>query len=91
MIEPAYNLRGRAALITGANQGLGRSIASHYVRAGASVLLTARDNNRLQEVKAELQSQARSDQKVLARAGDVADRQSCDEIVKAALQELPAL
>ena len=35
------NLTGRSAVITGANQGLGRAIAEHYVRAGASVLLVA--------------------------------------------------
>ena len=36
-------LEGRAALITGANQGLGLAIARAYVAAGASVMLCARD------------------------------------------------
>ena len=35
--------QGRAALITGANQGLGLAIARAYVAAGASVVLCARD------------------------------------------------
>ena len=40
-------LQGRRAVITGANRGLGREIAAHYVKAGASVLLTARDGKLL--------------------------------------------
>nr|MBP7694320.1 SDR family NAD(P)-dependent oxidoreductase [Anaerolineales bacterium] len=40
-------LTGRAAVITGANQGLGLAIAQAYVRAGASVFLCARDAGRL--------------------------------------------
>ena len=36
------NLAGRSAIITGANQGLGRAIATSFVRSGASVLLVAR-------------------------------------------------
>ena len=36
-------LEGRTAIITGASQGLGLAIAEAYVRAGANVLLCARD------------------------------------------------
>ena len=36
-------LTGRAALVTGANRGLGLEIARAFVSAGASVMLCARD------------------------------------------------
>jgi len=47
-------LSGRSAIITGANRGLGCAIATAYVKAGASVLLVARDAPLLQSVQAEL-------------------------------------
>src|SRR6478672_840459 len=48
------NLTGRSAIITGANQGLGRAIATHFVQAGANVLLVARGEELLREAQAEL-------------------------------------
>ena len=47
-------LEGRAALITGANQGLGLAIARAYVNAGASVMLCARDAGMLERARAEV-------------------------------------
>ncbi|MBM4428652.1 MAG: SDR family NAD(P)-dependent oxidoreductase, partial [Chloroflexi bacterium] len=38
-----WSLEGRAAVITGANQGLGEAIARAYVEAGANLFLCARD------------------------------------------------
>jgi NAD(P)-dependent dehydrogenase (short-subunit alcohol dehydrogenase family) len=84
-----YNLSGRGAIITGANQGLGRAIAEHYVRAGASVLLTARDGRLLDEVRAQLHPLAHDDQKLLIHKSDVSDRRSCEEVVDRARRELP--
>jgi 3-oxoacyl-[acyl-carrier protein] reductase len=87
----SYDLSGRGAIITGANQGLGRAIAEHYVRAGASVLLTARDRALLEHVRDALQPLARAGQKVLIEPGDVSDRASCDAVVDRARRELPDL
>jgi NAD(P)-dependent dehydrogenase (short-subunit alcohol dehydrogenase family) len=86
-----YDLSGRAAVITGANQGLGRVIAEHFVRAGASVLLTARDRTLLEETREALVPLARVGQKVLIECGDVSNRESCDAVVNRAWRELPGL
>jgi NAD(P)-dependent dehydrogenase (short-subunit alcohol dehydrogenase family) len=48
------DLAGRSALITGANQGLGRAIATAFVQAGASVLLVARGEDLLRQTAEEL-------------------------------------
>jgi 3-oxoacyl-[acyl-carrier protein] reductase len=86
------NLTGRSALITGANQGLGRAIAEQYVRAGASVMLVARGEERLRQAGAELAQLApRADQCVLAFKADVADPDACAAAVAAALEHLPDL
>src|SRR5688572_3241801 len=71
------NLKDRRAIITGANRGLGREIAKHYVQAGASVLLTARDEKLLREVREELAPLANSGQRVDILSGDVADESHC--------------
>ena len=47
-------LQGKTALICGASQGLGRSIALELAGSGASCLLLARNEQRLQEVLSEL-------------------------------------
>lgn len=47
-------LQGKTALICGASQGLGRSIALELAQSGASCLLLARNEQRLQEILPEL-------------------------------------
>ena len=82
-------LQGRRAVITGANRGLGREIATHFVRAGASVLLTARDEALLREVADELKPQANApSQQVAILGGDVSDPAHCAEAAKL-LEALP--
>lgn len=85
------NLDGRSALITGASQGLGRAIAEHFVRAGASVLLTARSGEALQQARDELALLARPDQQVLALVADVGHPDDCHQSVSHAVSHLPNL
>jgi 3-oxoacyl-[acyl-carrier protein] reductase len=87
-MDSMMQLKGRRAIITGANRGLGREIAHHFVRAGASVLLTARDEKLLGEVAKELTPHAKSGQRVETLAGDVADESHCNEAA-AHLAKLP--
>lgn len=83
-------LVGRSAIITGANQGLGRAIAEHFVRAGASVLLTARGGELLNQTAAELAPLAtQPDQKILARVADVSSADDCRSVAEHAFAELP--
>ena len=43
-------LKGKVALVTGASRGIGAEIALGYARAGAHVVLTSRDEERMQAV-----------------------------------------
>ena len=43
MESPGKPLAGRSAVITGANQGLGRAIAEHFVRAGGAIMVRELD------------------------------------------------
>jgi 3-oxoacyl-[acyl-carrier protein] reductase len=65
-------LAGRVAVITGASQGLGETIAENFVLEGADVLLAARNREKLDSVSARLKAcRPSEDQVVLAMATDV--------------------
>ena len=97
MAMPASNgslpsLAGRGAIVTGANQGLGRAIATAFVQAGASVLLAARNEHLLGQVQEELARLAvQPGQRVRCARGDVASPESCAAIVRQARESLPEL
>ena len=44
-------VRGKRVLVTGASSGIGEQIALHYARLGANVVVTARTESRLQQVR----------------------------------------
>jgi len=87
----ARALEGRAALITGASQGLGRAIAEAYLREGASLALCARDGALLARTAEALRPLAGPGQRVLHRACDVSRRAEVEGLVAWAAAELPAL
>jgi NAD(P)-dependent dehydrogenase (short-subunit alcohol dehydrogenase family) len=82
-------LEGRAALITGANQGLGKVIAKAYVEAGASVLLCARDERLLAQAGDELGRTARPGQRVLCEPADVSRADDVARVVTRACEAFP--
>ena len=86
-----YSLQGRAAIITGANQGLGLAIARAYLEAGASVLLCARDGNLLEKARVEVSGLAGPGQVVIAEAGDVSKADDAHRLVKRARGAFPQL
>lgn len=81
-------LSGKAAIITGANQGLGLEIARKYVLAGADVMLCARNAALLQEVQIDLNKLAVPEQKVLVKAADVSNEADVRALVSETLTKL---
>jgi NAD(P)-dependent dehydrogenase (short-subunit alcohol dehydrogenase family) len=51
---PSFRLDDRIAIITGASEGIGRTIAQAFAAAGAHVVLAARRADKLEEVRAEI-------------------------------------
>jgi NAD(P)-dependent dehydrogenase (short-subunit alcohol dehydrogenase family) len=84
-------LTGRSAIITGANQGLGLSIAQAYVRAGANVFLCARDGTKLQAALAELGKLAGTEQSVLGEALDVSKPDDVSRFVSLAIDSFGSI
>jgi gluconate 5-dehydrogenase len=70
-----FSLSGRVALVTGASSGIGRMMAATLAKAGAAVLLVARDPARLQEAEVEIRDGGGEARAVRC---DLADRTQLD-------------
>jgi len=84
-------LEGRAALITGANRGLGLAIARAFVDAGADLFICARDAAALETARAELASRVSGSRQIIARAADVSSRGEVEQLAAAAFGAFPDL
>lgn len=71
------NLKNRRALITGGSRGLGRAMAESFARAGADVVIVARDSSALAEASASLTTISPSG-RFLAVSADVSDMQETE-------------
>jgi NAD(P)-dependent dehydrogenase (short-subunit alcohol dehydrogenase family) len=84
-------LLGRAALITGASQGLGFAIARAFLTAGADVVICARDGDRLEEARIALASGCSGDRRILARRVDVSTEAGANRLANEACDVFPHL
>ena len=84
-------LKGRTAIITGANQGFGEAIARAFLQAGANVMLCARDESKLAAAAAELRNSCNTGQRVESMCADVSKRDDVTRLVSAALAAFPQI
>lgn len=79
--EGKDRLKGRKALITGGDSGIGRAVAIAYAREGADVAISylPSEESDAQEVVAEIEQTGRT---ALAIPGDISDEAFCGELVK---------
>jgi len=76
-------IRDSRAIVTGASSGIGREIARQLAHHGAAVVLTARRQQRLEHLAAEIISQGGRAEVV---AGDLADPQTRQAVIDCAKQ-----
>jgi NAD(P)-dependent dehydrogenase (short-subunit alcohol dehydrogenase family) len=84
-VHDMFQLDGRVAIVTGASSGLGVAFAQALAEAGADVVLGARRVDRLEETAALVRATGR---RALPVATDVADPDSCQALVDAAMAGL---
>jgi 3-oxoacyl-[acyl-carrier protein] reductase len=76
-------IKGRVALVTGASAGIGLAVARELLENGASVVVAARDSERLGAAAIELSSVAKD---VFPFAADVSRPGAADELVAATVR-----
>lgn len=91
---PSYQgsgkLRGKVALVTGGDSGIGKSVAVLYAREGADVAVVylPAEQSDAEEAKQAIEAEG---QKALLIAGDVTDRKFCEDAVERTVQEFGRL
>jgi NAD(P)-dependent dehydrogenase (short-subunit alcohol dehydrogenase family) len=80
-----FRLDGKVAVVTGASSGLGVAFARGLAEAGADVVLGARRTDRLKDTAALVEAAGR---RALCVTTDVADPDSCTDLVALAMEEL---
>jgi NAD(P)-dependent dehydrogenase (short-subunit alcohol dehydrogenase family) len=78
-------LKGKAAVITGADSGIGRAVAIAYAREGADVLISYLDED--EDARETARWVEEAGQRAVLLAGDVARPEHCRRIVATALEE----
>jgi len=79
------NLSGRSAIISGANQGLGFSIAQHFLQAGANVMICARNVEKLASAQQQLMQFVKPGQQLLMQPADVSSPEQMQSLMQASL------
>ena len=73
-----FSLEGKTVLVTGASSGIGRATAIECSKLGATLVLTGRNENALQETK-ELLSDSNKEHLMLV--ADLRIEESCEKLV----------
>ncbi|ELY56042.1 short-chain dehydrogenase/reductase SDR [Natronococcus amylolyticus DSM 10524] len=76
---------GNAALVTASSSGLGKASAKALAREGANVVVNGRDEDRLAEATAELESVATGE--VVAQQGDLTNQDDIETLVETTVDE----
>jgi NAD(P)-dependent dehydrogenase (short-subunit alcohol dehydrogenase family) len=91
--EPRFagsdRLKGKVALITGADSGIGRAVAALFAREGADVaILYLCEHDDAAKTKQIVEQEGR---KAITIAGDIGDKQFCERAVEQTVRELGRL
>lgn len=77
-------LEGKVAIITGASAGIGRASALALAEEGATIVITARREERLKELAGEIQTRGG---KAIVVAGDACDEETAKKVAETAIKE----
>jgi NAD(P)-dependent dehydrogenase (short-subunit alcohol dehydrogenase family) len=91
--RPRYNgsdrLKGKVALITGGDSGIGRAVAALFAREGADVAIVYLcEHDDAQKTRQIVEQEGR---RAIAIAGDIGDKQFCEQAVQQTVDQLGRL
>jgi len=78
-------LKGKTIVVTGGGSGLGKAMVTYFLELGANVVITSRNIEKLQKVKAELETATGG--KVLPVQCDVRNYEEVEAMVEASVKE----
>ena len=80
-----YEFKDRRAIVTGASSGIGRGIAMRFAKMGVKVVLSARRQEELEGVAAEIRSHGGT---AIVAPCDVTNPEDVAHVVRTAVDEL---
>ncbi len=80
-------VRGKTVLITGGSSGIGLAAANKIVAAGATVVIVARDAEKLALAQKEIEGYAKHGGKVFIYSADVGDEAACAKFVQTVIEK----
>jgi NAD(P)-dependent dehydrogenase (short-subunit alcohol dehydrogenase family) len=72
-------VRGKVVMITGGSSGIGLAAAKKIIEAGATVIIVARDPEKLASAQAGIEARAKNGGRVFTYSADVGDEKACAE------------
>lgn len=78
------NFNNKVVIITGASEGIGRALSLKFAEQKARVVISARNEKRLDELKSEIESLGAS---ALVIPTDVIDKNACKNLVESTIEE----
>lgn len=88
MILDAFSLKGKNALVTGSQTGLGAGMAIGLAQAGANVVVHGKDSTGVDDV---CQAVGEAGVRAVRVLGDVSDAKVCEELVELTVRELGSI
>ncbi|MEX0608854.1 MAG: SDR family oxidoreductase [Balneolaceae bacterium] len=85
----SYKLQGKVALITGGDSGIGRAVAVHYAKEGASVSIVYLEEDEDAETTKKMVQNAGADCLILK--GDIRDKNFCQQCVQDTVEKFGSL
>lgn len=77
-------LEGKTALITGSSSGIGKALAIGFAKYGADIVVTGRNQERMDETKKEIEAVGK---KAITVAANIHNYDECANVVKAGIEK----
>lgn len=84
------NLKGKNALVVASSQGLGKAIAEKLFEQGANVMISSRDQAKLEKIKTELES-TNGNGRIFFQTCDIKNKQEIEKLVSETVAELGSI